>query len=132
MTEVGAVAAGRDLAAYLSGELTGPVVMINLIQLHPTTARGESGAAVYDRYVAAVGPMVEAVGGCILFAGSARFLLAGAAGDNPWDVVAVVSYPSRQAFIGLLTSPAYQAVSGDREEATQLSTVIACETRGTG
>ena len=131
MTELGTMA-GRDLAAYLSGDLMGAVVMINLIQLNPTTARGESGAAVYDRYVAAVGPMIEAVGGSILFTGSARFILAGSADDNPWDVVAIVSYPSRQAFIGLLTSPAYQAISGDREEATQLSTVIACETKGAG
>jgi uncharacterized protein (DUF1330 family) len=38
-------------------------------------------------------------------------------GDDSWDLVALVEYPTRQAFLDMVASPEYQAIGHLRTEA---------------
>ena len=90
-------------------EGSGPVVMLNLLRFRP-----DGGQERYAEYGAAVAPMLEKVGGRIVFAGQAAAPLLG--GDG-WDLVALVEYPSRQAFLEMVSSPEYEAIGHLRTEA---------------
>jgi uncharacterized protein (DUF1330 family) len=97
------------LAAFTERLGDGPVLMLNLLAFKP-----DGGAERYAEYTAAVAPLLEGVGGRIVFAGEARPALIGG-GD--WDVVALVEYPTRQAFMDMITSADYQAIAHLRTEA---------------
>ena len=86
-----------------------PVVMLNLLRFRP-----DGGEERYGEYTAAVTPLVERIGGRIIFSG-----LPGPAllGSDSWDLVALVEYPSRQAFLDMVASAEYQAIGHLRTEA---------------
>ena len=100
----------EGFAAYASRAGDGmPVVMLNLLRFRP-----EGGREHYEEYGAAVAPLLEKVGGRIHFVGQAGPpLLSG----GPWDLVLLVEYPTRQAFLEMVGSEAYQAIAHLRTEA---------------
>lgn len=100
--------AGLAAFAARAGE-DSPVVMLNLLAFKP-----DGGEARYMEYGAAVAPLLEKAGGRIVFAGAASPALIG---EDDWDVVALVEYPSRQAFLEMVGSPEYQAIAHLRTEA---------------
>jgi uncharacterized protein (DUF1330 family) len=62
----------------------------------------------------AVAPLLEKAGGEPIFAGRpAEHLI----GEGSWDMVLVVSYPTRQAFLDMVSSPEYQEIEHLRSEA---------------
>jgi uncharacterized protein (DUF1330 family) len=105
---------------------TGPVVMLNLLKFKPR-ADGEegSGAEAYSRYGDAVVKMVEARGGRILWTGRADQILIGDPTEE-WDAVALVWYPSRKAFIDMVTTKEYQEAHVHREHGLERTILIAC------
>jgi uncharacterized protein (DUF1330 family) len=86
-----------------------PVVMLNLLSFKP-----EGGRERYEEYGAAVAPLLEKVGGQIVFFGAPSSALLG---DDSWDLVVLVEYPTRQAFLDMVGSPEYQAIERLRSEA---------------
>ncbi|HEV7734894.1 MAG TPA: DUF1330 domain-containing protein [Candidatus Binatia bacterium] len=101
---------------------TGPVVMINLAAFR---SGGGAGGAAFARWAERAVPMVESVGGKLLFAGRGDQVLVGDAAES-WDVVALTWYPSRRAFLEMVTGPAYRAVNEDRERALERTLMVAC------
>jgi uncharacterized protein (DUF1330 family) len=91
----------------------GPVVMLNLLAFKP-----DGGAERYAEYAQAVAPLLEGVGGRVLFAGAAGEAVIGEAG---WDVIALAEYPSRQAFLDMTSAPEYEAIAHLRTEALERS-----------
>jgi uncharacterized protein (DUF1330 family) len=87
----------------------GPVTMLNLLAFKP-----DGGQERYAEYGAAVAPLLERVGGRVVYGGQAAPALLG---DGRWDLVALVEYPSRQAFLDMVSSPEYQAIAHLRSEA---------------
>ncbi|HEV7400522.1 MAG TPA: DUF1330 domain-containing protein [Solirubrobacterales bacterium] len=86
-----------------------PLVMLNLLAF-----KREGGRERYEEYGAAVAPLLEKAGGRIVFLGDpAQALL----GDGSWDLVVLVEYPTRQAFLDMIGSAEYQAVGHLRTEA---------------
>jgi uncharacterized protein (DUF1330 family) len=86
-----------------------PVVMLNLLRFNP-----DGGRERYEEYGAAVAPLLEKVGGEVRFLGRAGLpLLSG----GPWDLVLLVEYPSRQAFLDMVGSEEYGAIARLRTEA---------------
>ncbi len=91
----------------------GPVQMLNLLDFKPG-----GGAERYAEYGAAVAPLLEKAGGRIVYAGSGAG--SGALiGPTGWDLVAVVEYPTRQAFIEMTSSPEYLEIAHLRVEALE-------------
>jgi uncharacterized protein (DUF1330 family) len=87
----------------------GPVVMLNLLAL-----KTDGGRARYEEYGAAVAPLLERVGGRVVYAGEPDPALLG---EESWDLVLLVEYPSRQAFLDMVGSSEYQQIAHLRTEA---------------
>lgn len=87
----------------------GPVVMLNLLAFKP-----DGGRERYEEYGAAVAPILERLGGRIVFAGEPAAVLLG---EESWGMVLLVEYPSRQAFLDMIASDEYQAIGHLRTEA---------------
>ena len=107
------------MAAFAGRAAEGPVYMLNLIEFLP-----DGGAERYSEYGAAVAPLLEKVGGKPVFAGRPSEHLIG---EGSWDMVLVVSYPTRQAFLDMVSSPAYQEIEHLRSEALQRSELRAMD-----
>lgn len=100
----------EGLAAFAARAGDGtPVTMLNLLAFKP-----DGGQERYAEYGAAVTPIVEKLGGRIVFAGAPAAPLLGEAG---WDLMVLVEYPSRQAFLDMVASEEYQAIGHLRTEA---------------
>jgi uncharacterized protein (DUF1330 family) len=84
-----------------AGDNLGPVVMINLLQFGP------DGAASYQRYAKEVQPYLDSVGAKVVYAGDASHVVAGDVDRPWWDAIVVVRYPSRAAFVEMVTNPGY-------------------------
>jgi len=108
-----------------------PIVMINLLRFreradysHGLAGDPCSGREAYDRYGMAVLPLLQGVGGRIRWRGEAKLVVIGPSGES-WDEAILVEYPSRSAFVSMVTSDAYQEISGHRTAALADSRLIA-------
>lgn len=97
----------EQLQAFLNTDFGGPIVMVNLLKFKPDGGREE-----YAKYSAGVVPLLESVGGRVVFAGDARLCLLG---NADWDMVALAEYPNPQAMIKMVSMPEYQAIHAHRE-----------------
>lgn len=103
-----------------------PVVMVNLVRFRPRSADGDgSGWDAYTRYSKADMPLLKRVGGTVLWAGHVEGVAVGDLGDGRWDWVVVVRYPSRAAFLEMMTSPEYAVANIDRENAIEDHVILA-------
>jgi uncharacterized protein (DUF1330 family) len=104
----------------------GPVVMVNLLRFKEKSADGDgSGWDAYLRYSKAISPLLKAVGGTILWAGHAEGAVYGDLEAKQWEFVALVRYPSRQAFLKMVTSPEYARANVHRENAVDDHVILA-------
>jgi uncharacterized protein (DUF1330 family) len=107
------------LAAFAGRASDGPVYMLNLLEFLP-----DGGAERYADYGAAVAPLLERAGGRPVFAANpAEDLI----GEGHWDLMVVVEYPTRQAFLDMVSSPEYQEISHLRTEALRRSELRAMD-----
>ena len=102
-----------DLDRYLSEDPGGPVVMLNLLAF-----RSEGGQERYQEYVDAVQALSDDETGKPIYLGIGTPALEDDQGRS-WDAVVLVGYPSRQSFVDLIRSPAYQKVAHLRDEALE-------------
>jgi len=87
----------------------GPVTMLNLLSFKP-----DGGRERYMEYGEAVLPLLEKAGGRLVFQGAAAPVVLG---EDSWDLVLLVEYPTRSAFLQMIQSPEYQAIAHLRTEA---------------
>ncbi|MBR1124075.1 DUF1330 domain-containing protein [Bradyrhizobium lablabi] len=86
-----------------------PVVMVNLMRFRARSLDGDgSGWDAYLRYSALTVPMIKARGGTLLWTGEARAVALGEQAGNEWDYLALVYYPSVNAFLDMMTSADYE------------------------
>jgi len=115
----------KDLSALSD---TGPIVMVNLLKFRETAVNGkESGDKAYTRYMFNVAPLLEKAGGRLLWMGLVKQVFIGTDMDN-WDRVLLVEYPSRQAFLDMISKPEYQKVHQDREAGLETSALLVAKT----
>ena len=87
--------------------------MINLLHFAP--ADTDAGSTAYRTYGDQVVKMVEARGGRVIWTGRPESVVIGDSAQDAWDLVVLVSYPSRAAFVDMVTSPSYQEAHTHRE-----------------
>jgi uncharacterized protein (DUF1330 family) len=87
----------------------GPVTMLNLLAFNP-----DGGRERYEEYGEAVLPLLTGIGARVVFQGEAAPVLLG---GGSWDLVLLVEYPSRRAFLEMIQSPEYEAIAPLRTEA---------------
>ena len=104
-----------------------PVVMLNILKFKEKSGNGdESGQEAYKRYSKNVAPLLEKVGGKVLWAGNVKNTLIGDDQDEA-DMILIVQYPSKQHFADMATSPEYEVVAVDRKIALQYGGLVACQ-----
>lgn len=108
----------RELA---DSALSTPVVMLNLLKFRP-----DGGREAYLHYGEGVLPLLARVGARILWQGRADSVVIGTGSADGWDAVVLVEYPSRRAFLDMVSSPEYGAIAGRRTTALADSRLIAC------
>jgi len=119
-----------QFAALASSEQEGEVVMLNLLRYKHEASGGEgSGEEAYRQYGNRAVKMVEERGGQILWMGKPDQVLIGDESANHWDAVALVSYPSRKAFIDMVTQPDYEKAHEHRESGLSDTVLIAMTPR---
>ena len=124
----------EQFTEFAHGDRDGEVVMLNLLHFaRPEGAGAEgdaaepTGAAAYRDDSDQVVQMVEARGGRVVWTGRPEHVLIGDPGADAWDLVALVSYPSRSAFIDMVTSPSYESAHTHRERGLDRTVLLACE-----
>lgn len=137
----------EQFTEFAHGTREGEVVMINLLHFaRPDDASppgdagndaetGKSkaatttttGSGAYREYSDQVVKMVESRGGRVIWTGRPENVLIGDSEADDWDLVALVSYPSRAAFIDMVTSPKYEEAHTHRERGLDRTVLLACE-----
>ncbi len=108
-------------------EKQGAFVMVNLLRFRGAGARdGDSGRQSYERYARAVEPMLKKVGARLLWLGSVDQVFIGEESDG-FDHVMLVEYPSRQAFIEMVSSSEYLVANQDREAGLDRAVLLATD-----
>ena len=129
----------EQFSEFVHGTREGEVVMLNL--LHFARPDGENsdrhgseegsshatGAGAYREYSDQVIKMVEARGGKVIWTGRPEHVLIGDSEHDGWDLVALVSYPSRSAFMEMVTSPKYEEAHEHRARGLDRTVLLACE-----
>jgi uncharacterized protein (DUF1330 family) len=95
-----------------------PYVMVNLLKFRDQAVDDDptieiSGREAYEIYGAEVTKLVEAGGGRIVFTGDVTGIIVGEA-EELWDMVALAEYPSKAAFMQMMTSPEWAAIERHR------------------
>ncbi len=109
-----------NVEALANSASDGPVAMLNLVKYRNREAYGEYGRLT--------GKLVAEHGGRMLWAGSVTEVALDDGGDTDWDFAAIVVYPSRQAFIDLVTSEQYLDANEVRRTAVVKHVVLAADT----
>ena len=105
----------------------GPVVMLNLLKF-----KEGDGAREYDAYGQSAMKMVAEGGGRVLYMGRYDQTLIGDVSEK-WDAIALVEYPSRKAFIEMVSRKDYQQAHTHREAGLERTVLLATtpQVRGT-
>jgi hypothetical protein len=121
--------AHRRLRAWMEDDDGRPFYMLNLMRYYPELRRFPDAPA-FDgtpresnaRYEAAARPMLLRVGGYPLYAGTpqGKNLVEHDPALDGWSRVLLVRYPSRRAFMRLLTHPAFREIEPYKLMALQL------------
>ncbi|MHB8136804.1 MAG: DUF1330 domain-containing protein [Smithellaceae bacterium] len=96
-----------------------PFVMLNLLKF-----KKEGGREAYFRYIKESGPFVEAVGAKVVYFGKPKELLQGI---EDWDLLMLVQYPSRKAFLEMTSNPDYLKVHEFRAEGVERAVLYATD-----
>jgi uncharacterized protein (DUF1330 family) len=117
----------EQFSAFASDTREGEIVMINLLHFSESSAEDKNtGKTAYRDYSDDVIKMVEARGGRVLWTGQPEHVLIGDTERDGWDLVVLVSYPSRDAFINMVTSTDYEKSHEHRERGLDRTVLLAC------
>ncbi len=122
----------EQFKTLMEGPQDTPVVMVNLLKFKREADGGNegmSGEASYMLYGEKMREFVESKGGRFLYMGSADSMVLGES-DVDWDVVALVEYPSRQAFVEIASSQHVAEIGQDRSKGLEGQWLIASTQRG--
>ncbi len=100
----------------MKGPADSPVVMVNLLSFKKEADGGNegmSGEESYMLYGAKMKEFVESKGGRFLWTGRVDSMVLGES-DYDFQIVALVEYPSRQAFVEIASSPHVAEIGQDR------------------
>jgi uncharacterized protein (DUF1330 family) len=109
-----------------------PVTMLNLLKFKEVATDGGSGVASYNRYGDSVVRMVEERGGRVLWSGRVDQVLIGDEAAHGWDAIALVQYPSRKAFLDMVSDERYLKSHEHREGGLAETVLLACAARPPG
>lgn len=96
-----------------------PFVMLNLLKF-----KSDDGFDTYKNYLANASGIVSEVGARVIYMGKPNEMLQG---QETWDFIMLVEYPSRKAFMEMINNPAYQEIHKDRMSSTERAVLYVTE-----
>ena len=112
-----------------------PIMMLNLLRFRDHAAYEDgltaTGAEAYAAYGRASAPVFRRVGGEIIWRGKPENVLIGPA-DEHWDLAFIARYPTANAFLEMVTDPAYREAVKHRQAAVLDSRLIRTTAAGLG
>lgn len=112
--------ASEQITELIQGPKETPVVMLNLLSFKAVADSNDksesqegSGSDSYAKYATKMVEFVESKGGRLIWSGRVDSMLIGES-DVDFDMVALVEYPSREAFIEITSSNHVQEIGKDR------------------
>jgi uncharacterized protein (DUF1330 family) len=106
----------EDITALAGSPEDRPMVMLNLNRY--------SDRRAYARYGAVASAVLERLGGKILWHAAVNGIVIG---DQAYDDVIAVWYPSASAFLALATDPEILAARADRLEGLEQAALLRCD-----
>lgn len=120
---------GFELDALRTHPGEGPVMMVNLLKFRDRSQDGNgTGREAYQRYADIAVNLVQSRGGSVIWVGLVDHPALREGGDADWDVAQLVYYPSRAAFIDMVTSPEYLAANEHRRNGLEKHVILASTT----
>ena len=114
-------------AAFREDDRPGPVQMLNLVRFREwadyADGRKVSGAEAYAAYGRESMPVLERVGGRVVWRGRFEMVLIGPQ-DERWDACFIAEYPSVAAFVAMVRDPGYRQAVIHRQAAVETSRLI--------
>jgi uncharacterized protein (DUF1330 family) len=107
----------QQIQELMQGPRDTPVVMVNLLSFKAQADGGNegmTGAESYMLYGSKMREFVESKGGRFLWSGRVDSMVIGES-DADFQVVALVEYPSRKAFLEIASSPHVAEIGEDRK-----------------
>lgn len=126
-----------QLQGLMQASLSGPVAMLNLLKFKELAEYEDgretalSGREAYQRYAEQMVPFVVARGGRVVHSSEAQRLVIGD-GDLAWDTVAIVEYPSQEAFAKIIEAPEVAEFAVHRSAGLAHQLLIACSASSFG
>ena len=116
----------ETVARMAERDLDEPVYMLNLLRYRERAESGHgvdglSGREAYEVYGRKFAELNPRFGGQPIWMGRAHNTVIG---DEPWDIIILVHYPSRRAFMEMVSDPAYLAIAPIRAAALADSRLI--------
>jgi uncharacterized protein (DUF1330 family) len=120
-----------QIQALLKSDLDAPICMLNLLKFkeraeyedgRETDLTGQEAYALYGQQMA---PFVESNGGRLLHSSTPHFLMIGD-GDLEWDMVAIMEYPSKEAFVKIVSDPQVAEFGVHRTAGLAHQLLVAC------
>jgi len=125
----------EQLQNLLASDFEGPVSMLNLLKFNERAEYADgrkselSGAEAYNLYAEKMAPFVISKGGRLVFGGRAEHLMLGEV-DELWDVAAIMEYPSKEAFVEIVSAPEVGEFSVHRSAGLAGQLLIAVSAQG--
>ena len=122
---------GEQLTEAVAKGSNKPIVMLNLLKFKDRAQYKDgrtdagTGREAYNRYGDDMVQFVKAAGGRVLFVGDAKSLVIGNV-EEMWDVVALVEYPSSEAFVKIAMSPEVAKFGIHREAGLAGQLLVQC------
>ncbi len=122
---------GDQVRAFRDRATGEPIAMLNLLKFKDKAQYEDgretdlSGREAYKLYAQSFSDIMGPRGVTTLYAGSVKGLLIGA-GDDIWDEVAVIQYPSTQVMLDMLRDENYQAAQQHRAAGLEGQLLIEC------
>lgn len=117
----------EQLEAFRSLPTDTPIFMLNQVRFRERADYADdthvSGAAAYGQYATETAPLLNGVGGEVIWRGLPETTLIGPNEEN-WDLVFIVRYPNAHAFLKMITSDDYRQAVTHRKAAVEDSRII--------
>lgn len=99
----------EQIQQFMALALDGPIQMLNQIKFKP-----EGGAEIYQEYFKNTRPVLEAVGGKMIFHAQGRQTVIG---GEEWDLVFIIEFPAKEAFFAMVSNETFKAGAHLRSDA---------------
>ena len=122
---------GEQVRAFRDRQTGEPIAMLNLLKFRAKAAYEDgrpselSGAGAYQLYASAFREIMEPRGVRVIYSGEVKGLLIGE-GDDLWDAVAIIQYPSTAIMLEMLRDEDYQRAQQHRAAGLEGQLLIEC------